>query len=85
MKEIQDEGPALQGQRRIVARAYIAKERVSRIEFVPGEVCAGFVETGFDEISPFERDMWVLPPPDMQQLAFDLGGPVQRIVVFAFA
>jgi hypothetical protein len=52
MKKIQDKGPTQERERRIVTRPYIAKERVSRIEFVPGEVHAGFLDTGLIEFSP---------------------------------
>src|SRR5258708_4714132 len=80
-KERESEGVALEGEFRIVARAFVAEEGVGAVEFVPGKVCAGGVESCLDFSAAFERDVRILPAPNHQKLALNFRNPIERVVI----
>src|SRR5271170_2371752 len=85
MEEVEDDSIELKGQFGIVANAFVAHEGVSSVDFIPTELRADFIETGQHDCAAFERGMRVLASPDHQQLALDVLGTLERIVVHALA
>src|ERR1043165_3697080 len=72
-------------QRRIVARAFIAQERMLRIEFVPRKSFVGSIQRSVNRGAAFNGDVGVLAPPDHQQFGIDLIDTVERIVALSLA
>lgn len=53
-------------ERRIVTVSLIAHESVSAVQFYPLKVGAGFLKARFDPIAAYQRNVRILPPPEMQ-------------------
>ena len=52
---------------------------------MPGEARAHLFQARLNKVAALQRNVWILPPPDVQQFAFDVSGAGERIVVHAFA
>src|SRR5439155_21466413 len=74
MKQLQNQVPANPNQRGIVARTFIAHEGVGGVELVPGEARTHFFQARLNKVAALERNVRVLPSPNMKQLAFDVAG-----------
>lgn len=66
MKNVECEPEAESRQFGIVARALVAQERVLGVYFDPLKVRACFFESRVNQIPPIERNVRILPSPDMQ-------------------
>lgn len=85
MEKLKHELIAKTHQSRVVTRALIAQERMLSIDFDPLEIRAHFLEARVNQVAAFERYMWILPAPNVQQLTLNLARAFERIVVHAFA
>src|SRR5207237_2725852 len=85
VEQLQYQFPAKPRQRRIVARAFVAHEGVGGVELVPGEARAHLFQARLNKVAALQRNVGILPPPNVQQLALDVAGAGERIVVHAFA
>ena len=69
----------------VVAVAFIAHKGVGAVDLNPLVVGSNFVQASEDPSSSFQRDMGILPAPDVEQFTFDLGSAGQRVVLLASA
>ena len=65
----------------IVAIALVAHESMCAIDFEPLESRPRFLQPRLDFVPAFQRNMRVLPAPDVKQLPFDLTRARQRVVL----
>ena len=72
VKHFEDESPTQVDQGWIIARAFVAHEGVRRVELMPGKSRADFLQPRLEQVAAFQRDMRVLPSPDVQQFALDV-------------
>ena len=85
MKQLEHQTLAKICERGVIAVAFVAQERVRPVDFHPLKINAGFIQSGSDAVTAFQRHVRVLPAPNMQQFAFYFTCPLQRIVALAFA
>src|SRR4051812_12854922 len=65
----------------IITIPFVAEKRVGTVELVPGEIRAGSGKRSVNFGPALGRDVWILPAPDHEQLAFDFADPLERVVV----
>src|SRR6516164_9359894 len=69
----------------IVTVTFVTHEGVCAIKFVPAEVYICISQCVINARPTLARNMRILPAKGHQQLAFNLGNPVERVVAHAFA
>src|SRR5258708_1752067 len=79
MEKLENQAVALVSECRVVAGAFIAHESMRAIDLVPGKTRTNFLETRFDQIAAFERDVGILASPDVQQFSLDFAGAFERV------
>ena len=77
MKQLQHHPLQLVFERRIVARPFVAHKGMGAIHLDPLEVGVDLVETRLYLHATLQRNMRILPSPDVQQLALDFAGTRQ--------
>ena len=85
MEQRQRQLQANRCQFRVITVTLVAHERMGAIDFQPLEVRAYLLQPGLDQGASGKRNVGILPPPYMQQLALYLGRPGERVVVLAQA
>ncbi len=85
VKEVKDEPVELEGELRVVACAFIAHKGMSAVDLVPAELCADLIEAAEHLHARFGGDVRILAAPHHQELAADVFGAIERIIVHAFA
>lgn len=84
-KKIHGKSEGVAGEFGIVAQALVAEEGVGGVELIPGEVNAGGGECLIDQGAAFGRHVRVLAAKDEHQLAAQLGGAGEGVVIEAGA
>jgi hypothetical protein len=85
VEEVEGEAVERVGEFGVVAWAFVAREGVGAIDFVPTDAQAELVEAREDFHAAFGGDVRVLAAPDHEELAADLGGASERVVGHAEA
>ncbi len=70
----------LQRQLGVVAVAFIAHKRMLPVDLDPTELTIRVSQCLVDGGAGFIRNVWILAPPDQQQLPLNLSGPGQGLV-----
>jgi len=85
VEKFEGEVKTLEGQYRIVSRAFVADESVGRVNFVPRVVEVDFLEAGADLVAAFEGDVRILTSKNHEEVAFDFCCASEGVVVAALA
>lgn len=84
MKEVEGEAVKAQGKLGVVASAFVAHKGVGTVDLDPGVPGLDLVEACVNLHAAFEGDVRILTTPDHEELALDVFGALERVVVGTF-